>query len=74
MVRVRQRSNKRAITAVVLSLGLIAAACGDKKNGSTTDATTGASQATEAPSSDTDAPVVLLIGGPSERGPPVVGV
>ena len=26
------------------------------------------------PLRDTDAPVVLLIGGPSERGPPVVGV
>ncbi len=56
MVRVRQRSSKRAITAVVLSLGLIAAACGKKDDGDTTDATTGATEATEAPSGGTDAP------------------
>ena len=56
MVRVRQRSNKRAIMAVVLSLGLIAAACGKKDDGDTTDATTGATEVTEAPSGGTDAP------------------
>jgi peptide/nickel transport system substrate-binding protein len=57
MVRVRQRSNKRAITAVVLSLGLIAAACGKKDDGDSSNVTTGATEATEAPSGGTDAPV-----------------
>jgi ABC-type transport system substrate-binding protein len=49
MVRVRQRSNKRAITAVVLSLGLIAAACGKKDDGGTTNATTGARKPQKRP-------------------------
>jgi peptide/nickel transport system substrate-binding protein len=57
MVRLRQRSSKRAITAVVLSLGLIAAACGKKDDGDSTDVTTGATEATEVPSGDTEPPV-----------------
>ncbi|MEY2401549.1 MAG: peptide/nickel transport system substrate-binding protein, partial [Ilumatobacteraceae bacterium] len=42
---------------MVLSLGLIAAACGKKDDGNTTDATTGAPATTEVPSGGTDAPV-----------------
>jgi peptide/nickel transport system substrate-binding protein len=57
MVRLRQRSNKRAITAVVLSLGLIAAACGKKDDGDTTNVTTGGTEATEVPSGDTEVTV-----------------
>jgi peptide/nickel transport system substrate-binding protein len=60
MVRPRQRSSKRAITAVVLSLGLIAAACGKKDDGDSTDVTTGGTEATEVtevPSGDTEAPI-----------------
>jgi peptide/nickel transport system substrate-binding protein len=42
---------------VVLTLGLIAAACGKKDDGNTTDVTTGAPATTEVPSGGTDAPV-----------------
>ena len=50
MVRQRQRSNRRVLTAALLSLGLIAAACGNKKNDSSTatDATVGATETTAA--------------------------
>jgi peptide/nickel transport system substrate-binding protein len=54
-VRNRQRSNKRAITAVVLSLGLIAAACGKKDDNGTTAVTTGSTPATVALTGDTTA-------------------
>ena len=58
MVRQRQRSGKRIITAVVLSLGLIAASCGKKDNGNATDVTTGGTTATtQAPSGGTEATV-----------------
>ncbi|HEY0519711.1 MAG TPA: ABC transporter substrate-binding protein [Ilumatobacteraceae bacterium] len=42
---------------MVLSLGLIAAACGKKDDGQTTNVTTGATAATEVPSGDTQATV-----------------
>ena len=54
MVRQRQRSGKRIITAVILTLGLIAASCGKKDSGNATNVTTGGTTgATEAPSGDT---------------------
>ena len=56
MVRQRQRSGKRIITAVVLSLGLIAASCGKKDNGTTNVTTAGTTGTTAAPSG-TDAPI-----------------
>ena len=56
MVRQRQRSGKRIITAVVLSLGLIAASCGKKDNGTTAVTTAGTTGTTAAPSG-TDAPI-----------------
>jgi peptide/nickel transport system substrate-binding protein len=61
MVRNRQRSGKRIITAVVLSLGLIAASCGKKDDGGTTAVTTAKttpSAVTEVPSGDTEATTV----------------
>ena len=58
MVRIRQRSNKRIITAVVLSLGLVAAACGKKDDGNSTNVTTGGTEATLVPSGDTTAATV----------------
>ena len=53
MVRLRQRSSKRIIMAAVLSLGLIAASCGKKDDGNTTNVTTGGTEATLVPSGDT---------------------
>ena len=58
MVRIRQRSNKRIITAVVVSLGLVAAACGKKDDGNSTNVTTGGTEATLVPSGDTTAATV----------------
>jgi peptide/nickel transport system substrate-binding protein len=57
-VRQRQRSSRRAITAVVLSLGLVAAACGKKDSGTTTatNATIAATETT-AGSNATTPPV-----------------
>src|SRR4029078_548004 len=56
MVRQTQRSGKRIMTAVVLSLGLIAASCGKKDNGNATNVTTGGTTAsTEAPTGGTEA-------------------
>ena len=54
MVRRRQRSSKRAITAVVLSLGLIAAACGKKDDGGTTNVTTSETAAPEVTTGGVD--------------------
>jgi peptide/nickel transport system substrate-binding protein len=47
-VRNKQRSNKKAIVAVMLSLGLIAAACGKKDDGTTKETTAGVTDATQA--------------------------
>lgn len=53
-MRQRQRSGKRIITAVILTVGLVAASCGKKDSGNATNVTTGATTAaTEAPSGDT---------------------
>ena len=49
MVRQRQRSSRRVLTAALLSLGLIAAACGKKDDSTTaTDATVNATETTAA--------------------------
>jgi len=57
-VRQRQRSGKRIITAVVLSLGLVAASCGKKDNGNATNVTTGGTTVTtEASTGETVATV-----------------
>lgn len=58
MVRTRQRSRKRIITAALLSLGLFAAACGKKNGGDSTDATTVLTETT-ASSGDTEPSVAV---------------
>jgi peptide/nickel transport system substrate-binding protein len=57
MVRIKQRSTNRFIVATLVSLGLVAAACGKKNDqGSTaTDATTAATTATTAAPGGTEA-------------------
>jgi len=75
MVRHRQRSSKQVLTAVLLSLGLIAAACG-KKNDSNSSATSVAAPATEAPSGDTVAasPATTAAGTTPATTAPAVAV
>jgi peptide/nickel transport system substrate-binding protein len=61
---------------VVLSLGLIAAACGKKDDGNTTNVTTGGTDATVAPSGDTQAPVAAdtTVAGTTPATTPAVEV
>ncbi|MEO8264633.1 MAG: ABC transporter substrate-binding protein [Ilumatobacteraceae bacterium] len=88
MVRLRQRSNKRIITATVLSLGLIAAACGSDSKSSPTVASTGETTAaspettaasggtetTAAAPAESSAPTTAAAAKPVAGGSVVMGI
>ncbi len=88
MVRFRQRSNKRIIAAAVLSLGLLAAACGsDSKSTPTvvstgettaaapeTTAAAGGTETTAAAPSETSAPTTVAAVQPVAGGTVVMGI
>ena len=88
MVRLRQRSSKRIIMAAVLSLGLIAAACGSDSKSTPTAASTGETTAaapettaasggtetTAAAPAETSAPTTAAEAQPVAGGSVVMGI